>query len=53
MAGRNARSVVVGSLGPDPQPAGIFGRGLPITGCLSGDIATYHKAMRSRPMARG
>jgi D-arabinose 1-dehydrogenase-like Zn-dependent alcohol dehydrogenase len=48
LAGRNARYVVVGSLGPAIQsiaPARIVGRGLRITGCLSGDIATYHRAL--------
>lgn len=48
MAGRNARYVVVGSLGPGTQPvppARVVGRGLRISGCLSGDIATYHRAL--------
>lgn len=49
LADRNARYAVVGSLGPARQsvlPARIVGRGLRIIGCLSGDIATYYKAMQ-------
>jgi L-iditol 2-dehydrogenase len=48
VAARNARYAVVGSLGPGTQPvqaARIVGRGLRIFGCLSGDIATYHRAL--------
>jgi threonine dehydrogenase-like Zn-dependent dehydrogenase len=48
MAGRNARYVVVGTLGGPSQEipvARIATRNLHITGSLSGDISAYHKAL--------
>ena len=48
MARRNARYVVVGTLGGPDQPvpvSTIVGRGLRIIGCLGADIGSYHSAM--------